>query len=91
MLEKRKIEKKKGKRCPVCGRWSYFCWPGSYDREEWGEGRKINPDFYRCTKCGFSYEEHVLIPEEEAAKAYVRGHELKKEAKKCSLILKTMS
>jgi len=62
----------KGKKCPVCGKWSYFCWPGSYDRGEWGEGRKVSPDYYRCTKCGFSYQEHVLISEEEAAQAYAK-------------------
>lgn len=59
----------KGEKCPVCGRYSYFCTTGIYDREV---GEKVTPDEYHCTQCGFRYSEDYRpkYSEENAVKLY---------------------
>lgn len=63
----------KGNRCPACGKYSYFCDKGIYDQEEWGQGVKVSPDEYYCTRCGFTYSEDIRYSEEEAVKLYKKG------------------
>ena len=60
----------RGKKCPVCGHFTYREWKGEYDKEEWGQGRKLSPDFGHCSYCGFTYEEHIWFPFEEQVKNY---------------------
>jgi len=62
----------KNTECPVCGCYAYLTYPGEYDQEEWGQGKKLTPDYSYCNNCGFSYEEHINCSEEEAVKRYKR-------------------
>jgi len=62
----------KGKRCPVCGHFTYREWKGNHDTEKWGEGRKLNPDYGRCSYCGFVYVEDVRYSFERQVEAYKR-------------------
>lgn len=50
--------------CPACDHWGYKCEPGEYDEE----GKKLSPDYFQCSHCGFSYEEHIKTSESEEAK-----------------------
>ena len=65
----------KGKRCPVCGHWTYRHTDGSYEGFQ-----KITPDIAHCSYCDFRYEEHIRRSEIEQVYDYLRylemeGHE----------------
>jgi len=49
----------KNKKCPICGKYTYKEWEGSYD-----EGKKISPDFGKCKSCGFIYDESLEVNNE---------------------------
>jgi len=59
--------------CPVCGRHTYKTYKGEYDREEFGQGKKLSPDFSICSNCGFSYEENIRVSEKEMADRYKKN------------------
>lgn len=70
--------------CPVCGQNTYRMEEGTYDHEEYGQGKKLSPDEYWCTYCGFGWWEDMRpeYSEEKAAARYKKRWERKiKKAK----------
>jgi len=81
----------KGKRCPVCGHFTYREWKGNYDNEEWGEGRKLNPDYGRCSYCGFIYIEDIRYSFDEQVmkyKAFIERRTIGYKIKDCKFRIK---
>lgn len=56
----------KGRKCPVCGHWTYRVFCGSYDEE----GKKLEPEQGHCSYCGFNYMEHVCYSLASQARSY---------------------
>ena len=47
----------KGYQCPVCGRWTFHFFPGEYVSAGEGISKKISPDLYICSNCGYTETE----------------------------------
>ena len=65
----------KGKKCPSCGKFSYFCHKGEHYKGEYEiQEQKYFPwDYYYCTQCNFTFQkisDHIWISEKEEAKEY---------------------
>lgn len=61
----------RGKRCPVCGHWTYRHTEGHYEGFQ-----KLTPDSARCSYCDFRYEEHIKYLEIEQVNDYLRHLEM---------------
>jgi len=66
----------KGKRCPVCGHWTYRCRKEDYDFGGFvqilSEIKLFRPNRCLCSYCGFFYNEHMNSSEENQAKHYAQ-------------------